>query len=231
MAKTATRLEKILTRLEKLYGKQKPVGPTDAYEMVLYRNAGYPQSDERCMKGFEALKTGIGLRPEEILAAPHKKLAEVLRAGGMVPELRAMRLKEIAQIVSRDFSGDLRAVLKRSVPEARKALKRFPTISDAGAEKILLFTRTAAVAALPSNCIQVPLRLGFGAERKNWAASYREAQEAIRAEIPEDCDAYLRAYLLLKRHGEELCKATRPRCEECPVSDECKYYRRMRGGE
>ena len=82
MAKTATRLEKILTRLEKLYRKQKPVGPTDAYEMVLYRNAGYPQSDERCTKGFEALKKGIGLRPEEILAVPHKKLAEVVRAGG-----------------------------------------------------------------------------------------------------------------------------------------------------
>jgi len=139
-----------------------------------------------------------------------------------------MRLKEIAQIVSRDFSGDLSAVLKQPLPEARKALKRFPTISDAGAEKILLFTRTAAVAALPSNCLHVPLRLGFGTERKNWAASYREAQAAVRTELRDDCDAYLRAYLLLKRHGEELCKATRPRCEECPVSDECRYYQSTR---
>lgn len=99
MAKVVTRLEKILKRLEKLYGKQKPVGPTDAYEMVLYRNAGYPQSDERCAKGFEALKNEIGLRPREILGTPDRKLAEVMRAGGMVPELRARRLKEIAMIV------------------------------------------------------------------------------------------------------------------------------------
>jgi endonuclease-3 len=224
MAKLTTRLEKILSHLEKFYGKQKPVGPTDAYEMVLYRNAGYPQSDDRCTKGFEALKKNVGLQPEKILAVPDRKLAEVLAAGGMVPELRARRLKEIAFIVNEDFGGDLKAVLKRPAPEARKALKKFPTISDAGAEKILLFTKTAAVAALPSNCIHVPLRLGFGTERKNWAASYREAQEAVRSELTEGCAAHLRAYLLLKRHGEELCKTSRPRCIECPVSEECRYY-------
>lgn len=121
--------------------------------------------------------------------------------------------------------------MQRPLPEARTALKKFPTIADAGAEKILLFTKTAAVAALPSNCVHVPLRLGFGRERKNWAASYREAQEAVRAELPETCHAHLRAYLLLKRHGEELCKNARPICEQCPVSDECRYYRRMWGGE
>lgn len=229
MAKKATRLEQILRRLEKFYGKQRPVGPTDAYEMVLYRNSGYPQSDERCTKGFEALKKEIGLQPEKILGTPDKKLAEVMRAGGMVPELRARRLKEIALIVKRDFGGDVRTALQQPLPEARKALKKFPTISDAGAEKILLFTNTAAVAALPSNCIHVPLRLGFGTGRKNWAASYREAQEAVRAELPENCGAHLRAYLLLKRHGEVLCKTTRPKCDECPVSDECRYYRSIRG--
>ena len=229
MAKMATRLEGILKRLEKCYGKQKPVGPRRAYEMVIYRNAGYPQSDERCARGFEALKKEVGLRPEEILAASDVRLAEVMRAGGMVPELRARRLKEIAMIVKRDFAGDLRTALKQPLPEARRALKKFPTIADAGAEKILLFTKTAAVAALPSNGIHVPLRLGFGTERRNWAASYREAQEALRAELPEDCDAHLRAYLLLKRHGEGLCKNTLPLCEHCPVSGECRYYRRMRG--
>jgi len=224
-----TRLGKILKRLEKFYGKQKPVGPTDAYEMVIYRNSGYPQSDARCGNGFEALKREIGLRPEEILAAPDARLAEVMRAGGMVPELRARRLKEIALMVVRDFGGDLQAALKLPPKEAKKAFKRFPTIADAGAEKILLFTGTAAVAALPSNGIHVPLRLGFGTERKSWAASYRGAQEAVRTELPEDCDSHLRAYLLLKRHGEELCRNTQPICERCPVSDECRYYRRMRG--
>jgi endonuclease-3 len=151
-----------------------------------------------------------------------------MRLGGIVPDLRAARLKEIAALVKYKFGGDLRAVLKRPLSEAKKALKRFPTIGDPGAEKILLFTKTVSVAAVPSNCVHVPLRLGFGEEKKNYAASYRSAQQAIRAELPEECGALLRAYLLLKHHGQELCKRSRPLCERCPISSDCAYFQNMR---
>jgi endonuclease III len=30
-----------------------------------------------------------------------------------------------------------------------------------------------------------------------------------------------RAHLLLKRHGQELCRRTRPRCAECPLAAGC----------
>ncbi len=88
-----------------------------------------------------------------------------MRLGGIVPELHAARLKEISALVKRAFAGDLRAVLKKPLPEAKKALKKFPTIGDPGADKILLFTKTAPVAAVPSNCVHVPLRLAFGEEK------------------------------------------------------------------
>jgi len=76
---------------------------------------------------------------------------------------------------------------------------------------------------VPSNCLQVPTRLGLGQEKKNYAATYRSAQEAIQAQLPADCDALLRAYLLLKRHGQELCKRSRPLCGSCPVSADCPW--------
>jgi endonuclease III len=227
-SRTKSKLARILDRLEKAYGKQKPTEPDDAYELVLHRLAGYPQSDANCAKGFAALKSRIGLKPADILQASDADLRNALREGGIVPELRARRLKEIAASVEREYGGDLGAVLKRPLAEAKKALKKFPTIGDSGAEKILLFTRTAPVAALPSNCLDVPLRLGYGRASKNWALSYREAQEAIRAELPEDCDAQIRAYLLLKRHGQEVCRRRRPLCEQCCVSDECRYFQSTR---
>jgi endonuclease III len=42
--------------------------------------------------------------------------------------------------------------------------------------------------------------------------------------VPEKFDARIRAYLLLKRHGQALCKRTRPKCSECPVSASCAYF-------
>jgi len=55
----------------------------------------------------------------------------------MVPELRARRLKEIAARVESEFGGDLQAVLRRPLSEAKKVFKKFPTIGDPGAEKDL----------------------------------------------------------------------------------------------
>ncbi len=226
MPATPSKLAKLLDRLEKFYGKPKPPHPTDPYEMILYINCGYPATDASCAKAFDALKRSVGLRVDDILAAPNRKLTQIMRLGGIVPELRADRLKEISALVKDTFAGDLRTVLKKSLPEAKKSLKKFPTIGDPSAEKILLFTKTAPVAAVPSNCVHVPLRLGFGEEKKNYAASYRSAQEAIQAQLPEECGALLRAYLLFKQHGQELCKRSRPRCESCPVSSDCGYFKR-----
>jgi len=221
----ASKLAHLLNRLEKFYGKPKPPHPTDPYEMILYINSGYPATDTSCVKAFDALKRSIGLRVDDILAAPKGKLTEIMTLGGIFPEQRAARLKEIAALVKHTFGGDLRNVLKKSLPEAKKVLKQFPTIGNPSADKILLFTKTAPVAAIPSNCVHVLPRLGFGEEQKNYAASYRSAQEAMRTQLPEECGALLRAYLLIKQHGQELCKSSRPRCEHCPVSSDCIYFK------
>lgn len=230
MAAGPSKLAHLLNRLEKFYGKPKPPHPTDPYEMILYMNSAYPATDGSCAKVFDALKRSVGLRIDDILAAPKGKLTEIMKLRGIFPEQRAVRVKEIAALVKHNFAGDLRTVLKRPLPEARKALKQFPTIGDPSADKILLFTKTAPVAAIPSNCVHVLPRLGFGEERKNYAATYRSAQEAIRAQLPERGGALLRAYLLLKQHGQELCKRSRPRCEQCPVSSDCLYFKRMQYG-
>jgi len=230
MPGSATKLALLLDRLEKFYGQPKPPYPTDPYEMILYINCAYPAAEAACAKGFEALKKSVGVRVDDILAAPIEKLAEVARVGGSFPEKRVERLREIAATVTHDFAGDLRSVLKRPLPQARKALKMFPCIGDPSADKILLFTKTAPIAAVPSNCVHVPLRLGFGEEKKNYAAGYRSAQEAIREQMPEDCGVLIRAYQLLKQHGQELCKTSRPRCDICPLSSDCVYFRQTYRG-
>jgi len=213
----------LLRKLEKHHGPIVFAEPTDPYELIVYANCGYPPSQDNCRKGFEALKRSVGLSPAALLAASERLLAKVLRAGGIVPEPRASRLKLIARLVIEDFGGDLRSALDGS-KEARKALKRFPTIGDPGADKILLFCAGVPIAAAPSNCPHVPLRLGLGAERSSYAASYRSVQEALMRLLDEP-DEMRRAYLLLRHHGRELCHRTAPLCGRCPVVQMCPYGR------
>jgi endonuclease-3 len=239
MKKTAPSLASILKQLEKHYGEQVAVGPRAPYEMIVFVNCGYPATDVSCAKGFDALKREVGTKPEEILAAPEAKLAKLMRLGGIVPELRAERLKTIAKIVNEEFGGDLPGALGKMMQDeklpadkrirrVKSALQEFPVIGEPGADKILLFAGLAPVAAVPSACPGVAQRILFGDEDKNYGVGYRAAQEAMSAELPRTFDARQRAYLLLKRHGAEICKRTKPKCEICPVSGMCAYFEQRR---
>jgi endonuclease III len=230
MPKARVRVPEILKRLESFYGIQEPTWPTDPYLFLVWWHCGYPASDAACTKGWQSLNREIGVEPEQLLAADPANLASALRPGGMVPELRAMRLKEIAVRVKDEFGGDLRAGLVGPISQVRKILKKFPNIADPGADRILLFAGLAPVAAVPSNCPHVLVRIQRGQERENYGVTYREAQRAIEAEIPQTSDSLVRAYLLLKRHGQELCKRTKPKCEQCPVNTSCAFFAGNRRG-
>ncbi|HEY6308955.1 MAG TPA: hypothetical protein VI488_21135 [Candidatus Angelobacter sp.] len=230
MGKPAARVPELLSSLESFYGPQEPGWPTDPYLFLVWWHCGYPASDAACAKGWVKLNRDIGTSPEQLLAASPDNLASALKPGGMVPELRAMRLKEIAARVKDEYGGDLRAALAGPIAQARTTLKRFSNIADPGADRILLFAGIAPVAAVPSNCPHVLVRIQRGLERENYGVTYKEAQHAIAEEVPEKLDARIRAYLLLKRHGQELCKRTKPKCAQCPVSSSCAFFAGSRRG-
>lgn len=242
MSQRAENLDEVLRELEKLYGPQKLAGPADPYEMILYLNSAYPVTDAKCAKGFETVKREVGVSPDKILAAPKARLAKLLRPFGMFPEQRVERLKEIARRVKKEAGGNLKAALKKNIPKkpqaegkslraAKKLLQEFPVIGEPSAEKILLFANLAAVAAVPSAMLHVPMRIWFGGEGKNYAGDYRQARELLSSALPEEFEPRQRAYLLLKKHGQETCKRTKPKCEICPLTSHCAYLQARAGDQ
>jgi len=213
----------LLDRLEEFYGPQEPCFPTEPYEFLVWWHCGYPASDVSCAKGWDKLTREVGVEPHKLLSARPLKLASALKVGGMVPELRAERLKEIAMRVQDEFGGDLRAALAGPLAKARRVLKGFPGIADPGADRILLFAGIAPLAAVPSNTPHVLIRIRQGRESENYSVNYGEAQHAIADEVPEKFDSRTRAYLLLKHHGQEICKR-KPKCNQCPISANCAYF-------
>ena len=217
-----------IKKLEKFYGRPKPPQITDPLELILFENVAYLANDEKRNAAFTALKKKIGTRAEQILKATQEQLEEITRMGGIVPELRAQRLRQIAELAHYIFKDNLDAEIKKPLPQAKKALKKFPCIGDPGAEKILLFTGTHPVLALESNGLRVLLRLGFAEEKKNYSASYRGVQQALVGQLPSKCDPLIAAHQLLRQHGQELCKRTRPLCEAgCPLTAECHYFKNL----
>jgi endonuclease III len=226
----AAAVGEVLDQLEEFYGVQEPCWPTEPYDFIIWWHCGYPASDAACERGWKSLTAITGIEPENLLAIAIPKLVAALKPGGMVPELRALRLKEIAARVKDELGGDLRAALAGPMAEARKTLKKFPNIADPGADRILLFAGIDAVAAVPSNCPHVLVRILYGMERENYGVTYREAQQAIETEVPRKADERMRAFLVLKQHGQTLCKRTKPKCDQCPVKARCAYGTGKRRG-
>jgi endonuclease-3 len=211
--KTRSALEKILSTLEKTFGRVGRAKRASAFDMLIAQTCGYPASDDACARGYDALARDVGTSADEILATPKGTLVKAMRAGGIVPEVRAKRLVQIAKAAKDGADFRLRAVLKK-----------MPTIGDPGADKILLFTRKEPIAAVPSNAVQVPVRIGFGKEGASYASTYKSAQAALDHALPQTYDARIRAYQILRRHGQTICKRTRPKCELCPLTRDCDFF-------
>jgi endonuclease III len=218
-------LSKLVDKLLQHYGAPGPPPSTDPLELIIWENIAYLANDKRRAEAFVILKRTIGTRPEQILGAQHSALATIGQAG-ILPDVSAEKLLTIAKIAHEEFQSDLGSVLRKPLPQAKKALKRFPSIGDPGAEKILLLTRSYPLMALESNGLRVLCRVGFADEQKNYSATYRSTQQAIRGQLPKDYDSLIRAHQLLRQHGQERCKRSKPGCTKCPVRDICNYGRR-----
>ena len=222
--KKLTALERVLNLLESLHGPPPRLLVADPLGMILLENVAYLQTDERRAAAYSALERRVGLSASKILAAPREALLEIAKMGGMRPETRVERLIFIARVVQMEFGGDLRKALKLPPKQARKALKMFPCIGEPGAEKILLFSKTEPILALESNGLRVLVRVGYGRAHKNYSTEYRSAQEAASKELPQDCTARIRAFQLLRRHGQEICRRAEPLCASCPLTGVCAFY-------
>jgi endonuclease III len=46
----------------------------------------------------------------------------------------------------------------------------------------------------------------------------------VAGELDKECRPLIEAHLLLRRHGQELCRRSEPACAKCPLAGECRYY-------
>lgn len=213
----------IIDKLQNAYGPPEKPYVTDPFEMILFENVAYLVDDERRVQAFENLRNVVGLRPEDILAASPEQLRSVAKQAGSNKQGQIAKLIRSAEIVRDEFDGNLRSVLELAFEKARAVLKKFPSIGEPGAEKILLFNKLSPLLALESNGLRVLVRIGFTEEQANYSAMYRTTQKAVVDQIGDDREWRITAYQLLRKHGQTVCRRSRPLCGTCVIRPKCAY--------
>ncbi|THD64361.1 hypothetical protein [Phenylobacterium sp.] len=196
--------------------------PTEPLAMILWENIGYLIDDDRRRSLFDAFAAEIGISAPAILAADDATLLPLATRGGMRPEVRVRRWRDIAALVRDRCGGDLDGAL-RALPlaKARALLRAFPMIGGPGGDKILLFSGIAPTPSLESNGLRVLGRLGFFAEQPSYAASYKDALAVLATAGLRACEELVDAHQLLREHGKTLCRRGEPLCMACPLSETC----------
>lgn len=215
-------LRAAIAKLAPLYPQGRPL--TDPLAILVWENVGYLIDDARRAALFAEFEQRIGLTAHAIANAPMPVLTEIAKRGGMAPQQRAERLKEIGALAIVKCDGDLTRALKAlPLAKARSLLKRFPSVGDPGADRILLFARIAPVPALDSNGLRALVRLGFVTEEKSYGQTYKSAVAVLARDGQAGFDWLKRAYLVLREHGKALCKRSAPICEPCPLDRTCAH--------
>lgn len=215
-------LKTAVARLTKLYRPGEAL--TDPLAILVWENIGYLIDDARRAELFAEFQKKIGLTAHRIANAPMPVLTDIAKRGGMHPQKRAERLVEIGRLAIHECDGDIVGKLRAlPLPKARSLLKKFPSVGDPGADRILLFSGIAPQPCLESNGLRALVRLGFCAEGKSYAQTYKGAIAALAGEGLADAEWLKRAYLVLRDHGKSLCKRSAPLCEPCPVDAVCPH--------
>ena len=150
--------------------------------------------------------------PHAILALDEDCLLAAIRPAGLY-NMKARNIRRLCAALIEEHGG--------VVPTTREGLMRLPGVGRKCADIVLRFTYGQPVCPVDTHVHRVANRLGL-------ACGKTEAQtaRALEPRIPDW--ARMDSHIRLIRFGRRICRAPRPRCRACFLSDLCEAYREGR---
>ena len=154
---------------------------------------------------------------EGVAAAPVSEIEDAIRMGGLA-RVKAPRIKAILDKVAEELgSFDLWFLAEMPLDEAKAWLKALPGVGPKTAAIVLCFALGMPAMPVDTHIYRVSKRLGLIGER----ISAEKAHDILEPMVDEEDVFAFHMYLI--RHGRQVCKAQRPRCDECVMAWGCAF--------
>ena len=209
----------VLERLGERYGHPAWTGPRlDAVSELVLTILSQNTADTNSFRAFTALRERYATW-DDVLAAPTDELTDVIRPGGLAPT-KAPRIQHaLAEVRSAtDGSWDLGFLAVLPMDAARDWLVALPGIGRKTASIILLFNFGRPAMPVDTHVHRVATRLGMLPPRTPFDRAHDLLEEALAS------DEMYPFHVETIRHGRDTCRAPRPICGLCPMTDVCAYY-------
>lgn len=151
--------------------------------------------------------------PESLAAASVDEILEIIKSCSY-PNNKSKHLSGMAKVLVSEFGG--------IVPPELDSLQKLPGVGRKTANVILSVAFNKPAMAVDTHVFRVAERIGLTRGAKNPLDS---EQQLVRY-IPEEKIHKAHHWLIL--HGRYVCKARKPACEQCFLTDYCQYYLKNR---
>ena len=168
-------------------------------------------SDRNAIKALNNFVSRLGSKfdVDDLRRLSVTELEDLIRPSGMY----RLKANTILNLVKKGISNEV--LIKEDPEKLKEILSSIPGVGSKTIDVFLLMVRDYPTFPIDTHIRRVITRLGF--IRRN------EPYESIRAKVMKELPSnlYLKAHLVLIRHGREICKSRKPKCDSCPIRNIC----------
>jgi endonuclease-3 len=207
------RIRAITRRLERHYGDLLPPRASDPLDELILTVLSQHTSDLNSGRAFGLLRERYPSW-EDVVRAPTGEVADTIRSGGLA-NTKAARIQTILrEIREREGRFDLSHLRRRPDEEVAEYLASLPGVGPKTVAVVMGFALGRESIPVDTHVHRVATRLDLVPK-----TSAERAQRLLEDLVPDAVKTPLHVGLI--RLGREICKAGRPRCEDCPVFELC----------
>lgn len=180
----------------------------DPYKVLISCILSLRTRDETTARVSEKLYA-VADTPKKIGQMNLKKLGAIIRPVNYY-KTKAKRIKEMSKLIYEKYNG--------KVPNDMDELLKFKGVGRKTANIVMVYGFNKSGLPIDTHCHRIPNRLGW-VETK----TPEKTEEALRRIIPKRY--WIDFNDLFVQFGQNICTPRNPRCEKCPITKGCKYYK------
>lgn len=201
-------IDEVLKILKKLYPNAKSeLNYTNPFELLIATILSAQSTDKRVNMITKDLFKDYK-NPKDFLRLSQEELGEIIKSIGFYRN-KSKNILKTCEILVHKYNS--------SVPKTREELIKLPGVGRKTANVVISNAFDKDAIAVDTHVFRVSNRIGLS-DSKNVKDTEKQLMENIEKENWSD------AHHWLIFHGRRICKARKPKCDECPLTRYCIYF-------
>jgi endonuclease-3 len=207
-------LIRLLTRLRDEYGEPERMKPRDPLDELIFTILSQNTSDLNRDRAYRSLRERFPTNLDLAQADP-SDIEKAIRNGGLARS-KSVNIHGILKDLSENKQGiDLDYLKDMRTEDAMKELTSMKGVGSKTAACVMIFSLDRPVFPVDTHIHRIVKRWGLADPKE----TREHVQERMNELVPDEWK--YQGHLLIIKHGKEICKARKPLCGTCVVSDLC----------